>query len=190
MDHSLSRPLFILLVHLKTSRVPCWRLPSSLLSTGLPSGHHVLSWGASSAPTPSLLTSWGPGTRPWLKDFMKNVMMTAKGGHCSVRAQMDCSFRVGDLPCFTTSPVNVCEYKIDRRPLPCGNYCLSCIGTLCYEGKCCGKPMLVNTSQDLCSFTNLVTVIASFSCKGSAGTDKGSIPDPWVYFVHQANSYV
>lgn len=126
--------------------------------------------------------------------------MTANVGHCSVGAQMYCYFRISGRPHFSTSPVTI---QVSTRQIK-GLYfvgiivwiAIFCIDVLCSEGKHCWKPMLVNTSQDFCGFTNLLMAITSFSCGGSAdslGVDKGSSPDLWVYFTlkptHVSNLY-
>lgn len=72
---------------------------------------------------------------------------------------------------------------------------ICCIRVLCYKGKCCWRPMKVNTSQDPYGFNNLVVAVASFSCKDSADRrDTGKRSSVtflvfWVYFMHQARSW-
>lgn len=86
-------------------------------------------------------------------------------------------FRVRNTPGCSTFPANVQMSARQMTGLFLRHACcnsLLCIGELCCEERCCWKPMLVNTSQDLCGRNN--SVMASSSCKDrpySLGQVKG-----------------
>lgn len=71
-----------------------------------------------------------------------NIMMTAEGGHFSVRAQTYYDFRI---TCCRASPHKfVDEYKTEKDTYLVGVIILiviCCIRVLCYKGKCCWRSM-------------------------------------------------